>query len=134
MLRNRFVPFVALLLASTVVSSCSDGGGPIGSDIDEVSIVALDRTISVGGTVQAEGRAFTNDDTPVPGSVSWSVSNPAIISVSAELVPSGTTIVNRATVTGLASGTANLIATAGNKTASVEMVVSAGPPGYRGVP
>src|SRR5688500_11530362 len=130
MLRNRFVPFFAVMMAATITSSCSEGGYSTGGDeIDEVTIVALDRTINVGTTVQAEGRAYTYANDPVPGLLTWSVSNSAIISVSAELVTTGSTVVNRATVTGLAAGTANLIATAGGKTAQVEIVVSAAPQG-----
>ncbi|HUR91620.1 MAG TPA: hypothetical protein VMY38_02995 [Gemmatimonadaceae bacterium] len=129
MLRNRFVPFLAVLLAATVSSSCSEGGySTTGGEIDAVSIVALNRTVTIGATVQAEGRAFTRDNISVPGSVSWSVSNAAILSVSGELITTGSTVVNRATVTGLAAGKANLIATAGSKTASVEIVVVSGAP------
>ncbi len=131
---NRFASVLAVMVAATLSSSCGDGGDPLGSEIDEVSIVALNRTVSVRGTVQAEGRAFTRDDEPVPGLIAWSVSNPAIISVTGEIVTTGSTVVNRATVTGVAAGKANLIATAGAKTASVEIVVSAGAPGYRGIP
>ena len=124
MLRNRFVSVLAVVAAAAITSSCSEGSDPLGSEIDEVSIVALVRTVNIGGTVQAEGRAFTRDDTPVPELVSWSVSNSSIISVSAQLVTTGTTVVNRATVTALAAGKANLIATAGGKTTQVEIVVS----------
>ena len=129
MLRTRFVSVLAVVLAATVSSGCSDGGYATGStEIEEVTIVALNRTVTVGATVLAEGRAYTYANDAVPGAVSWSVSNSAIISVSGELVTTGSTVVNRATVTGLAAGKANLIATAGSKTASVEIIVVSGAP------
>lgn len=125
---KRLAPVLAVMVAATLTASCSAGGDPLGGEIDEVSIVALNRTVIVGGTVQAEGRAYTRDNDPVPGLVAWSVSNPAIMSVAAQLVTTGSTVVNRATVTGVAAGKANLIATAGAKTASVEIVVVAAAP------
>ena len=130
MLRNRLVPLLAVLLAATVASSCGGDGYSTGSDeIEEVTIFAPVRTMNVGGTVQAEGRAWTYADDYVPGLVSWSVSNSAVLSVTAELVTTGTSVVNRATVTGLTAGTANLSATAGGESASVSIIVSTAPQG-----
>ncbi len=108
--------------------SCSDSGDPTANEIAEVAIIAINRTTLVGKTVQAEGRAITNGGDRVDGLVTWTVSNQNIISVTAELITTGPSIVNRATVTGVSVGSANLIATVGAKSASVLIVVSNAPP------
>lgn len=111
----------AVLLASTSIS-CSDSAEP--EVVTDVEVVGFFQTMTVGGTLQFAGRATTNHNTRLDGLISWSVSNPAIISVTAEIVTIDGSLVNRATVTGLAAGQADLIATAQGITASVRVTVN----------
>ena len=99
----------AVLIAATSLS-CSDSAEP--EVVTDVEVVGAIRTMLVGQTLQFAGRATTNHDTRLDGLITWSVSNPAILSLTAEFVTIDGTVVNRATVTGLAVGTADVIATA----------------------
>lgn len=114
---------LAVLLAATALS-CSDPAEP--EVVTDVAVIGTVRNVIVGQTLQFEGRAITNYGFRVDDQVTWSVSAPTILSVTAELVTVSGNLVNRATVTALATGSSDLIATAGGKSASVRIAV-AGP-------
>lgn len=122
--RNTFVSYAAAGLVAGAALGCSDPSAPGSSEINDVAVIGVVRTVTIGQTLQFEGRASTEDGTRVDGFVTWSVSNASRISVTGELVTVGSSVINRATVTGLAAGNANLIATAGTQTASVLITVS----------
>jgi hypothetical protein len=111
----------AVLLAATFIS-CSDSGEP--EVVTGVAVIGVVRSMGVGQTLQFEGRASTNLNNRVDDLISWSVSNSAIISVTAEILTVDGNVVNRATVTGLSAGAADLIATAGGVTGSVRVTVN----------
>ncbi len=111
----------AVLLAATSIS-CSDPGEP--EVVTDVAVLGVIHTMIIGQTLQFEGRAATNNGTRVDGLITWTVSNSAIISVTAEIVTIDGTLVNRATVTGLAAGMADVIATAGGVTGSLRVTVN----------
>lgn len=122
MVVNRSVSSaIAVLLAATALG-CSDPGEP--EVVTRVEIIGAIRTVGVGQSIQFEGRAATNTGARVDDLISWSVSPTGVISVSAELVTVGGSVVNRATVTGLSAGGADLIATAGGQSASVRISTS----------
>ena len=100
---------LAVLIAVSSIS-CSDSAEP--EVVTDVEVVGAIRTMLVGQTLQFQGRATTNHNGRLDGLITWSVSNSAIISVTAEIVIIDGTLVNRATVTGLAVGSADVIATA----------------------
>lgn len=125
MVKKMFVSScIAVLLAGSALS-CSDAAGPGNTAVAEVFIFGLDRTVSVGQTLQFEGRAATGSGVRVDEMVTWSVSSASVLSVTGELLTVSGNIVNRATVTGAGAGGADLIATAGGKTHSVRITVSA---------
>lgn len=128
MLRNRFVSAVGVVVLAGSLWSCGDSVAPDNNEIESVAIIGIQRTIVRGGSSQFEGRAITAGGVRVDGLITWTVSQPAVLGVTAELVPVGQTTVNRATVTGLAAGSSDLIATAGGRSASVRIVVSSGAP------
>jgi hypothetical protein len=128
MARTRFVPVLVAALLAASGWSCSDSVDPTSNEVEGVAIIGLDRNILVGGTSQFEGRAVTKAGERVDGFVTWTVSQPGVISVTAELVTVGQSLVNRATVTGLATGSSDLIATAGGKSASIKVVVTGATP------
>src|SRR5688500_12104370 len=128
MLRKRLVSVLGVTLVAASAWSCADSIDPTSNEVEGVAIIGLNRNSAVGETSQFEGRAVTNSGIRVDDMVSWTVSQPGVLSVSAELVEVGGTIVNRATVTGLGDGSSDLIATAGGKSASVRVVVSFSPP------
>lgn len=111
----------AVLLAATSIS-CSDPGEP--EVVTDVAVVGVVRSMVIGQTLQFEGRAATNIGTRVDDLITWTVSNSAIIGVTAEIVTIDGKLVNRATVTGLSVGAADLIATAGGVTGSVRVTVN----------
>jgi hypothetical protein len=122
--RSVLSAFAVLLAAASI--SCSDPGEP--EFVVQVEVIGVVRSMVIGNTLQFEGRAATNAGTRVDGLITWSVSNSAIISVTAELVTVGGNLVNRATVTGLSVGAADLIATAEGETGQVRVTVNAPPP------
>lgn len=125
MLKKRFVTstVVAVLLASAAVS-CDDPAAPGDDEVARVLIVGLDRSVTVGRTVQFEGRAATNAAVRVDSAVTWSASLPGVISISSQVTTVGGTKVNVATVTGVAAGGVDLIASAGTKSHSVRISVT----------
>ncbi len=127
LLKKFFVSSLIAVLAGGTALGCSDPGDP-GNQIGEVLIVGVNRTVGVGATVQFEGRAATTGGDRIDELITWTVSAPNIMGVTAELVVVSGNIVNRATVTGLAPGAADLIATAGTKSHSVRINVSSPPP------
>ena len=128
MLRKRFVSVLGVTLVAASALSCADSIAPNSNEIEGVAIIGLNRNIAVGETSQFEGRAVTKAGVRVDDLVFWTVSQPGVLSVTAELVAVGDVVVNRATVTGLADGSSDLIATAGGKSATVRVVVSFSPP------
>lgn len=128
MARNRFVSVFLVAFLATSGWSCADSIDPTGDEVRGVAIIGLDRNIRIGETAQFEGRADTKANVRVDEFITWTVSQPGVISVTAELVTVGQNIVNRATVTGLGEGSSDLIATAGGKSAIVRIVVSSAPP------
>lgn len=129
MLKKRFVSsaVVAVLLAGAAVS-CDDPAGPSDDEVAQVLIVGNDRSVTVGGTLQFEGRAATHAAVRVDSAVTWSASEPGVISISSQIVTVGGAKVNRATVTGLAAGGVDLIASAGTATHSVRISVNPAAP------
>ncbi|MEX1185853.1 MAG: hypothetical protein WD553_01835 [Gemmatimonadaceae bacterium] len=112
---------LAVLLAATAVS-CSDPAEP--EVVTDVAVIGVIRSMGINQTLQFEGRAITNYGVRVDELVTWSVSNSAVISVSGEIVTVDGNLVNRATVTGLAVGAADLIGTAQGVTGSVRVTVN----------
>lgn len=117
--RSLLSAFTVLLAAAAL--GCSDPAEP--EVVTDVAVVGPIRTVVVGGTVEFEGRAITNYNVRVDELITWTVSDPAVMSVSAQLVTVDGNLVNRATVTGVEAGAAELIATAGGKTGSVTVTV-----------
>lgn len=111
------------VLAGGAALGCSDPGDP-GDQIGEVLIAGVNRTVGAGATLQFEGRATTTSGDRIDELITWTVSASNILGVTAELVVVSGNIVNRATVTGRAVGSADLIATAGTKSHSVRINVS----------
>jgi hypothetical protein len=128
MARSRFVSVLVVTLLAASGWSCADSIDPASNEVEGVAIIGVERNIQVGQTSQFEGRAITKAGVRVDDFIFWTVSQPGVIKVTAELVTVGQNIVNRATVTGLGEGSSDLIATAGGKTASVRIVVSSAPP------
>lgn len=129
MLRKTFMSsaVVAVLLAGTALS-CDDPAGPDSSEVAEVRIIGLERTVLIGDAVQFEGRAATYAAVRVDSAVTWSASQAGIISISSQITTVGGAKVNRATVTGVAAGGVDLIASAGTKSHSVRISVNAPSP------
>lgn len=117
--RSLLSAFAVLLAASA--PGCSDPAEP--EVVTDVVVVGPIRTVVIGGTVQFEGRAITNYNVRVDELITWTVSDPTVMSVSAQIVTVDGNLVNRATVTGVEAGVADLIATAGGKTGSVTVTV-----------
>lgn len=124
MKRSMLFAFAVLVAATSV--SCSDSAEP--EVVTNVAVLGVIRTVTIGNTLQFEGRASTNFNTRLDGLITWSVSNPAIISVTGEIVTINGTVVNRATVTGLAEGMADVIATAQGVTGFARVTVNPPPP------
>lgn len=122
MLKNLFVPSLFAVLVAGTALSCSDPGEP--EVVTDVAIIGSIRNVTMGQTIQFEGRAATNSGARVDELITWSVSSSTIIGVTAEITTVSGNLVNRATVTGLASGAADLIATAGGKSSSVRVTVA----------
>ncbi|MEX0908877.1 MAG: Ig-like domain-containing protein [Gemmatimonadaceae bacterium] len=111
----------AVFFAVTSIS-CSDSGEP--EVVTDVAVVGVFHSVIIGQTLQFEGRASTNLNTRLDELITWSVSNSAIISVTAEILTIDGNLVNRATVTGLAAGAADVIATAQGVTGSLRVTVN----------
>ena len=126
MLKKTFVSsaVIAVLLAGTALS-CDDPAGPGPDEVAQVLIVGNDRSVLIGGTLQFEGRAATNAAVRVDSAVTWSASRTGVISISSQVTTVGGTKVNLATVTGVAAGGVDLIASAGTKSHSVRISVTA---------
>lgn len=122
MLVHRSMSSVLAVLVAATALSCSDPAEP--EVVTDVAVVGTARNIGVGQTAQFEGRAITNYGTRVDDQITWSVSSSTILGVTAELVTVSGSLVNRATVTARAAGAADLIATAGGRSASVRIAVS----------
>lgn len=121
--RSVLSAFAVLMTAASI--SCSDSAEP--EVVTAVEVVGAFRSMAIGRTLQFAGRASTNHNTRADGLITWSVSNSAIISVTGEIVTIDGLLVNRATVTGLAEGSADVIATAQGVTGLARVTVN--PPG-----
>lgn len=122
MLVHRSISSALAVVVAATALSCSDPAEP--EVVTDVAVIGTVRNVLVGRTLQFEGRAITNYGSRVDDQITWSVSSPTVLSVTAEIVIVDGKPVNRATVTGLVTGAADLIATAGGRSASVRVAVA----------
>jgi hypothetical protein len=115
--KNMLLSCVAAALVLSTGLSCNDASGP--SEVAAVLIVGTDRSVTIGQSIQFEGRAATTQAIRVDELVTWSVSDEGIVGLTAAMVDVGGRMANIATVTGLTPGVVDLTARAGSESHSV---------------
>jgi hypothetical protein len=119
-----FVSSAVIALLTGVALGCDDPNDPNLNEVGGVLTVGLDgEEVRIGQSIRFEGRAATNAAVRVDSLVTWSVSEPNIVSVSTEISSAAGLTINRATVTGTAEGTVDLIARAGTKADTATITV-----------
>lgn len=104
--------------------ACDDALDPSSNEVAQVLIFSLDETIPVGGIATYEGRAATFAAVRVDSLVTWSLSNTGIATMTAQMVTNENgRRVNLATLTGVAPGQVDLIASAGSESYTLRITV-----------
>jgi hypothetical protein len=125
-LRARIAAATAAALVVAAASSCggSDHTTSPGGDLPtSITITPVAETLSVGGTAQLTASAHDGQGVPITEAPAWTTSNAAVATVAA----SGFT----ATITGVGPGQAQIMATFGTATGTIDVTVLAGPVGNR---
>lgn len=74
---KRFAPAILAVTLAATALSCSDPGEP--EVVTDVAIIGSIRKVTIGQTIQFEGRAATNSGARVDELITWTVSAPSII-------------------------------------------------------
>lgn len=106
------------LMASLLIGLVACGGGPTGSsELSRVLVASGDLILPIGGTAPLTAVAFDAGGAPVAASISWRSTSPAVASVS-----------GGGLVTGVALGTARIIASAGGRADTITVEVRSDTP------